>query len=104
VIVTQDYSAFGALTFYGQGLPPLYSGHNSVWYWGRPPDGAGPVILVGDWGGPPPAVFTGCVDQATIDNGLDLETPMQGTPIWVCSGTTAPWSQIWPSLKHVDAS
>ena len=104
VIFTQDYSVYGALTFYGQGLPPLYSAHNSVWYWGRPPDGANPVILVGDWGGAPPAVFTGCTVKAIADNGLDLQTPEQGTPIYVCSGTTRPWSQIWLSLRHFDAS
>ena len=104
VILTQDYSVYSALYFYGQALPPLYSGHNSVWYWGRPPDGAAPVILVGDWGGPPPDVFTGCAVKAVVDNGLDLRTSVQGTPIWVCSGTTQPWSQIWPILKHVDAS
>ncbi|MGD0020520.1 MAG: glycosyltransferase family 39 protein [Candidatus Limnocylindrales bacterium] len=104
VIFTQDYSVYGGLSFYGQGLPPLYSAHNSVWYWGRPPDGAAPVILVGDWGGPPPDVFTGCSVKAVVDNGLDLATPEQGTPIWVCSGTTQPWSQIWPILKHIDAS
>lgn len=104
VILTQDYSAYGGLSFYGHGLPPLYSAHNSVWYWGRPPDGAVPVILVGDWGGPPPAVFRGCAVKAVVDNGYDLLTPEQGTPIWVCSGTTQPWSQIWPILKHVDAS
>jgi len=104
VIFTQDYSGYSALYFYGQGLPPLYSGHNSVWYWGQPPDGATPVILVGDWGGPPPEVFTGCTVKAVVDNGLDLVTPEQGTPIYVCSGTTQPWSQIWPLLKHIDAS
>jgi hypothetical protein len=104
VILTQDYSVYGALSFYGQGLPPLYSAHNSVWYWGRPPDGAAPVILVGDWSGPPPNVFTGCAVKAIVDNGLDLATPEQGTPVYVCTGTTAPWSQIWPILKHIDAS
>lgn len=104
VIFTQDYSAYGALTFYGQGLPPLYSAHNSVWYWGRPPDGAAPVILVGDWGGPPPDVFKGCTVKAVVDNGLDLATPEQGTPIYVCSGTTQPWAQIWRSLRHFDNS
>jgi 4-amino-4-deoxy-L-arabinose transferase-like glycosyltransferase len=104
VIFTQDYTGYSALSFYDRGLPPLYSAHNSVWFWGRPTDGAAPVILIGDWGGPPPAVFSGCTVRAIADNGLDLQTPMQGTPIYVCSGTTAPWSQIWPALKHFDNS
>jgi 4-amino-4-deoxy-L-arabinose transferase-like glycosyltransferase len=104
VIFTQDYSLYSALSFYGEGLPPLYSAHNSVWYWGRPADGAAPVIVLGDWGGPPPAAFTGCTVKAVADNGLDLQTPAQGTPMYVCSGTTAPWSQIWPGLRHFDAS
>lgn len=101
VIVTAAYGQYGALTFYGHDLPPLYSGHNSVWYWGRPADGAGPIILVGDWGTPPP-VFIDCTIEASVDNGMDLPTQEQGTPIWVCQSTTAPWSQIWPQLKHIN--
>jgi 4-amino-4-deoxy-L-arabinose transferase-like glycosyltransferase len=102
VIVTADYGQYGALTFYGHDLPPLYSGHNSVWYWGRPADGAGPIILVGDWGPQPPSVFTGCAIEATVDNGMELPTQEQGTAIWVCQGTTAQWSQIWSQLKHIN--
>jgi 4-amino-4-deoxy-L-arabinose transferase-like glycosyltransferase len=103
VIVTAAYGQYGALTFYGHNLPPLYSGHNSVWYWGHPADGAGPIIVVGYWRkAPPPLVFTDCAIEAAVDNGMDLPTQEQGTPIWVCRGTTAPWSQIWPQLKHIN--
>ena len=102
VIVTAAYGQYGPLTLYGKNLPPIYSGHNSVWYWGRPADGAGPVILVGKWGVPPPSVFTGCAAVGTVDNGYDLPSEEQGTPIWVCNGTNVPWSQAWPLLKHID--
>jgi hypothetical protein len=55
-------------------------------------------------GRPPTGRFTGCAVKAVVDNGLDLSTSVQGTPIYVCSGTSQPWSQIWPILKHIDAS
>lgn len=102
VIITAAYGQYGGLAFYGTDLPPIFSGHNSVWYWGRPGDGAGPVILVGNWSNPPPSVFAGCSIAATVDNGLDLPTEEQGTPIWVCRGTSMPWAQAWPLLKHID--
>jgi 4-amino-4-deoxy-L-arabinose transferase-like glycosyltransferase len=100
VILTAAYGQYGGLTMNGRDLPPIYSGHNSVWYWGRPPEGAAPVILVGQWGSPPD-VFYGCRVAAVVDNGYDLATEEQGTPIWICAGTTAPWSQIWPELEHI---
>jgi hypothetical protein len=68
----------------------------------QPPDGAGPVTLVGDWGAQPPGVFSACQVKAVVDNGYDLPTQEQDTPIWVCAGTTLPWSQVWSMLKHID--
>ncbi len=100
VIITEAYGQYGGLSFYGQGLPPIYSGHNSVWYWGRPADDATTAILVGHWGGPPP-FFKACETAAVVDNGYDLSSQEQGTPIYVCRGTIVPWSQLWPDLRHI---
>jgi hypothetical protein len=36
-----------------------------------------------------------------VDNGYDLQSQEQGTPIYVCRGTIVPWSQLWPDLRHI---
>ena len=49
VILANDYSEASPLILLGSGLPPVYSGHNSYWSWGPPPDDRTVVIHVGDW-------------------------------------------------------
>jgi 4-amino-4-deoxy-L-arabinose transferase-like glycosyltransferase len=101
VIVTGDYGQYSALTLLGSGLPPTYSGHNSVWYWGRPPDGAGPVILVDFSERYAARFFEGCRVAAVIDNGYDLPTQEQGGLIEVCDSPIVPWSSLWPQMRQV---
>jgi Dolichyl-phosphate-mannose-protein mannosyltransferase len=102
VILTNDYSEASPLILLGSGLPPVYSGHNSYWSWGPPPEDRTVVIHVGDWR---PAgygdFFTGCRDVATIDNGLGIENGEQGTAVTVCSGIRAPWTTLWPELRTI---
>ncbi len=101
VIVTEDYGQYGALTLLGSHLPPVYSGHNSTWDWGRPANGVQPVILVAFDAAGAAASFVGCRVAATIDNGYALPTQEQGAPIWQCSGPRRPWSELWPTLRHI---
>ena len=35
-----------------------------------------------------------------VDNGHGVENEEQDTAIVLCSGTTQPWSGLWPSLRH----
>lgn len=102
VIVTADYGQYAALSLLGADLPPVYSGHNSTWDWGRPPDGAQPVILVAFGPGGPSTFFLGCRIAATIDNGYSLPTQEQGAAIWVCAAPVGPWSELWPDLRHIN--
>jgi 4-amino-4-deoxy-L-arabinose transferase-like glycosyltransferase len=102
VIVTADYGQYSALTLLGAHLPPVYSGHNSTWDWGRPPDGAAPVILVAFDPHVAAAWFARCHSAATIDNGYDLPTQEQGAPILVCERPLLAWRTLWPSLRHVN--
>ena len=100
VIVTMNYGEAGAIEHYGaaDGLPQPYSGHMSYADWGPPPDSStGPVLLVGPV---PERDFTGCRVVAHHDNGLDLDNDEQGAPLSLCTGTTAPWSRIWPDLRR----
>ncbi|GLY67176.1 ArnT family glycosyltransferase [Amycolatopsis taiwanensis] len=100
VIFTGNYGQASAINVYGAdaGLPGAYSGHMSYADWGPPPDAmTGPVVLVGPHGGGP---FVGCRQAAVNDNGAGVDNEEQGTWISLCDGTTGPWSQIWPQLRH----
>jgi hypothetical protein len=102
VILANDYSEASALELLGTDLPPVYSGHNSYWSWGPPPEDRSVVIHVGGWR---PAdwrpYFTGCRDAATIDNGAGIENGEQGSVVSVCTGLAQPWSRMWPALRTI---
>jgi hypothetical protein len=103
IILAGDYGVAGAISRYGAayGLPRPYSGHNGLWYIGRPPDGNAPVLVVRAsrdflqryWGD---VRFAG-----TIDNGLRVANEEQGQPIWVCRAQRLPWTRLWPRLKEL---
>ncbi|HEX3290273.1 MAG TPA: glycosyltransferase family 39 protein [Gaiella sp.] len=105
VVYTSNYGEAGAIARYGHahGLPRAYSGHNAFWRFGRPPDGARPIIVVG-YNHPETLRidFSGCVLAARIDNGVSLENEEQGAPIWICATTTEAWSKLWPRLRSLN--
>ena len=79
---------------------PAYPGHNLVADGGTPPDGAAPVILVGWSPGYADTVFAGCRTAAVVDNGLDLQTRDQGSPILSATARARPG----PSSGHNSAT
>jgi 4-amino-4-deoxy-L-arabinose transferase-like glycosyltransferase len=102
VILANDYSEASPLVLLGTGLPPVYSGHNSYWDWGPPPEDRTVVVHVGDWRPDDwSAFFDGCRDVAHVDNGLGVENAEQGTAVTVCRGIRAPWSTMWPALRTI---
>ena len=44
--------------------------------------------------------FTGCQVVAHISNPVHLDNDEYGEPVLRCTGLTAPWSQLWPRLRH----
>jgi len=105
VVYASNYGEAGAIARFGPrlGIPRAYSGHNAFWRFGRPPDGARPVIVVG-YHDPasPRGSFDGCVLSARVDNGVALDNEEQGTPVWTCSTTTEAWSRLWPRLRSLN--
>jgi hypothetical protein len=104
VIFVENYAEDGAIARFGPryGLPEPYSGHMSLYDWGPPPDtDNGPVLLVyqqGDEDTPRP--FTGCREVSRVDTGRGVDNQEQDARIALCSGTSKPWSALWPSLRH----
>ena len=105
VVYASNYGEAGAIARYGPalGIPRAYSGHNAFWRFGRPPDGARPIIVVGYHH--PDALrgdFRGCVLSTRVDNGVDLDNEEQGAPIWTCASTADTWSTLWPRLRSLN--
>ena len=101
IIVTSNYGEAGALELLGEDLPPVYSGHNSYWDWGPPPDGRTVVILV-TGGGWQAAALGDCSAEGRVDNGLGLSNDEQGTPVRVCRRVPASWADAWWIYRHLD--
>ncbi len=107
VALTANYGEAGAVellgTRYGLGRP--VSGHNSYWTWGGPPADITTVIAVGfdkrkqllD------TLFRDVRPAGKVDNGVGVDNEEQGGTIWVCREPRAPWSQLWPTLRHYDS-
>ncbi len=83
------------------GVPPVYSGHNSYWQWGPPPESAGTTIVVGIDRDRLRRWFGSVELAARIDNGVGLDNDEQGRPVWICRDRLAPWAQVWPQLRRV---
>jgi len=106
-IVAGNYGEAGALELLGgPELPPVYSGHNSLWDWGPPDDSRTTTILVtsqsdagnyfGQWLG-------ACRLAAKIDLGFPSGIyEEQGAGIWVCGPRTTPSSDTWSKFRHLD--
>ncbi len=105
VILTDNYGEAGALQLLGSDLPPIYSGHNSYWTWGPPPDDRTVAVVVThatnedfarSW-----ALGT-CSLVTRVDNGLGLDNQEQGVGVWACPNRTTPWSVGWELVRHLD--
>jgi hypothetical protein len=105
VIVTRNYGEAGALERFGAqyGLPKVYSGHNAYAGWGRPPEGADVVIVLGSQRNGLPLDWVGANCQsagivARSNNHAGLKNAEANRPIWLCRGLDHSWDQIWPTL------
>jgi len=104
VVLTQNYGEAGAIDRYGPavGLPPAYSGHNGFADWAQPFGQAAPVVVVGYADDSVRGrLFGACQQQATLDNGLGLDTQEQGVPVWVCGQPPRPWADTWEDVRHL---
>lgn len=102
VILTNDYSEASPLVLLGEGVPPVYSGHNAYWEWGPPPADRTFVVHVGDWRPTDwSGFFVGCHDVARIDNGLGIPNGEQDKAVSVCTGLRGPWTTMWSRLRTI---
>jgi hypothetical protein len=102
IVLAHNYGEAGAVDRYGPdlGLPRVYSGHNTYYLWGPPPESSGTTLVIG-YNQDQLRRWFGSVELSTrIDNGVGLDNDEQGTSIWVCRDRLAPWTQLWPDLRR----
>lgn len=105
VIFTSNYGEAGAIDVLGgrKGLPQAFSGHNGFSLWAQPrPDQRTAIVVGYDSARQVSPYFTGCQVAARISNPVKLDNGEYGETVLRCSGLTAPWSQLWPRLRHDD--
>ncbi|MGI5152026.1 glycosyltransferase family 39 protein [Plantactinospora sp. CA-294935] len=104
VVLTANYGEAGALTRLGADrLPPIYSGHNELGYYGPPPESA--TVLVGVGVGEVGELrrfFGECRIAGRLDNGVGVDNEEQGVPIVVCQDRRLAWAELWPRIRHFD--
>ncbi|WP_404432007.1 glycosyltransferase family 39 protein [Microbacterium lacus] len=102
-IITRNYGEAGALDRFGSAdLPPVFSGHNALAAYGPPSDAVTTVVFVGRVSDDTAAGFDACTVEGELDNGLNVDNEEQGVLITVCSGRSAPWTDLWRDITHLD--
>ena len=81
-------------------LPPIYSGHNSLWSWGPPPASVTSLVGVGVARSELLPYFRSCNLATRIHNPPDVHNDENDVAVWICTGRTSTWAHIWPTLKH----
>lgn len=101
VIVADTYTQAAALDQFGPayGMPEAYSPNRGYWYFGPPPDNAGPTVFVGLDPTTIGRYFghvrkVGAIDMPGGMRGINL-----GVSVWICTDQKVPWSAIWPSVR-----
>lgn len=100
-ILAGNYGEAGAIDRYGPaaGLPPAFSGSNSLWFWGPPPARDSSVIAVNMDPALLRRLFRHIRQVGVFRNGLQVSDDEQGAVIDEASGLRRPWRTAWPSLR-----
>ncbi|WP_433826560.1 ArnT family glycosyltransferase [Actinoplanes sp. CA-015351] len=100
VLFAGNYGEAGALDRYGPSLalPDVYSGHNSLFAFGPPPEGKSVVVAVVQV---TPRNFGSCAAKARLRNAVGVENEELEAQVYVCR-LSQPWSAVWPAVRHYD--
>lgn len=101
-LIASNYGEAGALARYGPalGLPRPYSGHNALYYQGRPPEAATTALIVGAQLSEVRRLFGSCVVADRLDDRSGVDNEEQRQPIAICRAPEQPWRLLWPRFRH----
>jgi len=88
-VYAEIYPFAAAVEYYGPryGIHDVYSGHRGYWYFDRPPDTARNALFVG-------------FDPTLLRPYFSSVTEVVPGLMWLCTGRTKSWEQIWPEVKR----
>jgi hypothetical protein len=102
MIVTSNYGQAGALRYFGRGLPPAVSQHNSFYLWGPGPGSGEVVILIGE--DPDDEGLLATFESVTFVRYAETSPwamPYERrAPISICRGLKVPLEEAWRRGKH----
>jgi 4-amino-4-deoxy-L-arabinose transferase-like glycosyltransferase len=102
-LLAGNYGEAGAVDRYGAslGLPQVYSGANSYWFWGPPPAADTVAVAINV----DPALlhreFAHVTQVAVYNNGLNVNDDEQGAVIYVATGLRSSWTAVWPAFQNL---
>ncbi|WP_086848826.1 ArnT family glycosyltransferase [Amycolatopsis kentuckyensis] len=104
-IVTGGYWQAGALDRYGpeHGLPEAASASRGFWYFGHSADDTRTVLFVGYDPSKIAKHFGDARIVGQVGNRLGIRNASEHMPVWLLSGRTGSWAEIWPQLKDMRA-
>jgi hypothetical protein len=104
VVVTANYGEAGALERFASAdtAARTFSGHNSYWFFGRPPSDDATVIVVGYRRSWLSERFDSVVLARRLDNDAEIENWEQDVPVWICHGLHGSWASTWIDWRHYD--
>lgn len=101
IVLAENYGQAGAVDRWARelDLPPVYSGHNELWWRAMPDDHV--VTVVTATGSPRiPGLFDTCEQHGVVDDGVGSWNEEQGKPILLCRGPVRAWETLWPEFRH----
>ncbi|MGB3440317.1 MAG: glycosyltransferase family 39 protein [Actinophytocola sp.] len=101
IVLAENYGQAGAVDRWSDelDLPPVYSGHNELWWRASPEEHITTVIIATD-SARVQRLFHTCERRATVDDGVGSWNEEQGKPILLCHGPVRTWAELWPELRH----
>ena len=99
VVLTGNYGHAGALEYWRRryDVPPVYSGHNSYWLWGPPPESEG-VVLAIDFDR---EVLERVFDEVVAaGRRVSPHAREDDLTVWLCRGPHLSWAEVWPRIRH----
>jgi hypothetical protein len=101
VVYAANYGEAGAVHRYRPDIP-VFSAQNGLYDQARPPAAARTVVVVGGQWWQFHHLFGSCHLRTHLNNEVGVDNEEQGEPVGVCEAPSAPWTQLWPRLHHLD--
>jgi len=101
IVLAENYGQAGAVDRWSEelALPPVYSGHNELW-WRGAPEAHVNVVILATYSRRVGTDFATCTEHGRVDDGVGQWNEEQGKPILICREPTKSWQALWPELRH----